>query len=175
MLAANELQSSGTTNGRKPLRTSFPLRGQRAAFFLHVPLRYTTPVLASLFVLHFFISQAAFPIRMSVYDLNGNYSAPDSFVGFIESVDGVLFSIVWAATLMVILYILALRRLRTENMPLIAGNSLAISAACHPPEGDTGAATKPVAYGAFDNEERPELRAGFTSYNVSMLQEGTVY
>jgi len=174
MLAANELHAFATPEGRKTLRTSFPLRGQRAAFFLHVPLRYAVPVMASMVILHFFISQAVFPVRMDVYDFAGNFSAQDSFVGFIASFDGVLSSVVWATTLMFVVHGLACRPLN-KDMPLMAGNSLAISAACHPPQGDTDAATKPVAYGVYDDDEGSVARAGFTSHNVGTLQEGTQY
>lgn len=174
MLAANELHAFSTPEGRKTLRTSFPLRGQRAAFFLHVPLRYAVPVMASMIVLHFFISQAVFSIRMDVYDFNGDFSAQDSFVGFIASFDGVLSSVVWATTIMLVVHVLAWRSL-AKDMPLMEGNSLAISAACHPPQGDTDAATKPVAYGAFDDVESSGPRAGFTSHNVGTLQEGVQY
>jgi len=175
MLAAEELHAFSTTNGRKTLRTTNPLRGQRARFFLHVPLRYAVPMMASMFVLHFFVSQAVLAVRMNVYSIQGKYSAADSFATVIASFDGAISASVWALALMLILHGMALRRLRTENMPFMAGNSLAISAACHPPKNDTDAASKPVAYGAFYDMDNSTTRAGFTSYNVRRLQEGVQY
>ena len=175
MLAADELHAFSTTNGRKPLRTTDPLRGQRTRFFLHIPLRYAVPMMASMFVLHFFVSQAAIAVRMNVYDFEGKYSASDSFATLFASFNGAISTTVWALALVLILHGMALRRLRTENMPFMAGNSLAISAACHPPKSDTDAATKSVAYGAFYDMDNSTTRAGFTSYNVRKLQEGVQY
>jgi len=132
-------------------------------------------MMASMFVLHFFVSQAAIAVRMNVYDFEGKYSAPDSFAALFSSFNGAISATVWALVLVLILHGMAFRRLRTENMPFMAGNSLAISAACHPPKSDTDAASKPVAYGAFYDAETFETRAGFTSHNVRTLQEGVQY
>ena len=54
MLITAESQDFGNTDsGRKPLRTTWPAKGQRGSYFLQVPLRYAIPTMATMVALHY--------------------------------------------------------------------------------------------------------------------------
>lgn len=175
MLFAYETNRFAGRSGRKPLRTSFPLDGQRAAHFLQIPFRYALLLSASMAVLHFFVSSAIFLTTVGVYDLAGNLDTEASFTVFMQSLGGLNASMIWASVLLVILYILGLRSLQTKNMPLVVNNSLAISAACHALDTDRDAAKKPLAYGVLVGPGERMDRAGFSSMDVGCLQDRVVY
>lgn len=67
---------------------------------------------------------------------------------------------------------ISLNKFDARNMPLLGSNSLAISAACHPPPDDVDAATSKIGYGVLPGDGD---RVGFTSFEVGELQEGVVY
>lgn len=175
MLLAAETHSFSLERGRKSLRTSFPLKGQRAAHTLQVPLRYAIPLLISMAVLHVFISQAVFLVKVNPYRLDGTLDTTSSPSSFMVSFDGLLATLVWSGVLILALHGLGLRKLHTKDMPLMCNNSRAISAACHPPRGDGNAANKPVAYGVLIVDGERLDRVGFSSNEVGRLQAGVVY
>jgi len=175
MLFAHETNRFAKSAGRKPLRTSFPLAGQRAAHFLQIPFRYALLLSASIALLHFFISEAIFLTTVDVYDSAGNLDIDASFTVFMQSLGGLHASMIWAGVLLVILYILGLLPLQTKNMPLVSNNSLAISAACHALDTDQDAAKRPLAYGVLVGPGEGMNRAGFSSMEVGYLRDGVVY
>jgi len=175
MLFAHETNRFAKSHGRKPLRTSFPLAGQRAAHFLQIPFRYALLLSASVALLHFFVSEAIFLTTVDVYDVAGNLDTDASFTVFMQSQGGLNASMIWASVLLVILYILGLLPLQTKNMPLVSNNSLAISAACHALDTDRDAAKRPIVYGVLVSPRERMDRAGFSSMEVGCLQDGVVY
>jgi len=175
MLLANEANRFSREEGRKPLRTSFPLPGQRAAHFLQIPYRFAVLLSASMALLHFFVSETIFLTSVDVYDSAGASDSKASFTVFMQALGGWEASMIWASILLLVLYILGLLPLQTKNMPLVSNNSLPTSAACHTLDGDRDAATKPLAYGVLLSDDELMHRAGFSSMEVGCLQGGVVY
>jgi len=140
-----------------------------------VPLRWAIPLLASMALLHVFIAQAVFLVKVNPYRLDGTLDAEYISEDFMVSYDGVLATLVWSVVLILALHGLGLRKLQTENMPLMCNNSRAISAACHPPRGEENAANGPVAYGVLIGEGERLERVGFSGREVGRLQVGVVY
>jgi len=175
MLLAAETHSFSLERGRKALRTSFPLEGQRAAHTLQVPLRWAIPLLASMALLHVFVAQAVFLVKVNPYSLDGTLNVEYVSEDFMVSYDGILATLVSCVVLILALHGIGLRKLHTKDMPMMCNNSRAISAACHLPRGEENAANKPVAYGVLIGEGERLDRVGFSSLEVGKLQKGVVY
>jgi hypothetical protein len=123
-------------------------------------------------LLHYLISQSLFVQITDLYDVNGEYwnGTPGVALGY--SLSAILACVVWSFIMLVALYGSSLRRFDARNMPLMGSNSLAISAACHPPAEDANAATSMISYGVLPGNGN---RVGFMSFEVGALQEGVVY
>lgn len=172
MLLANEIFSFAVGNKGKYLRAAFPVAKQRSAYYQQVPWRYSIPLLIAMGLLHYFISQSLFVQVTDLYEINGNFWPGSTMITPGFSNPAILAGIIWSFVMLVALYDLALRRFDGRNMPLLGSNSLAISAACHPPINDINAATRKIAYGVLPGDGD---RVGFTSLKVGELQEGVVY
>jgi hypothetical protein len=150
MLAAAEYNSYSyaTTATHKPLRTSWrrPGTAQRSTYYLSIPWRYGIPLLAISTTLHWLLSLTFFLVLSQRRDPGQNViSSPDvGQVGF--SLFGLFLTLVIGVSAFLVLAGLALRPLRGE-MPIAGSCSMAISAACHPPEDDSQASGETVIWG----------------------------
>lgn len=63
-----EREWSQYSRKRAPLRVTIPYPGQRSTYFLQLPYLWSTPLLLGSALLHWFISQAIFLIRIAKYD-----------------------------------------------------------------------------------------------------------
>jgi hypothetical protein len=171
MLLGHESFAYSKGKDRKALRTSFPLPGQRSAYYLQLPWRYSIPLMISMALLHYAISQSLFLEITDVYDINREMWPAWSTLPPQYSHNGVLVLILWGAVMVATLYGLGLRRYE-GHMPLMSSNSLATAAACHPPRDDINAATSEIAYGVLPGDGD---RVSFTSFEVGQLLEGVVY
>jgi hypothetical protein len=157
MLSAAEYNSYSyaTTPTHKPLRTSWPRPGtvQRSTYYLSVPWRYGLPLLAISTTLHWLLSLTFFLVLSQRRDPGQNViSSPDvGQVGF--SLFGLFLTLVIGASAFLGLAALAVRPLRGE-MPIAGSCSLAISAACHPPEDDMHASGERVIWGVVRSAGR---------------------
>ena len=144
MLSAKEWSEFGYH--RKGLRVSDVARGaQRSTHFLNLPYRYILPLLAVSTLLHWLVSQSLFLVVLKTYCDDWTWCPSVNYNGW-SSVDGVAFGMCWSPTGVVAsivvgsimggyIVVLGWRRFR-PGLPLAAGNSAVISAACHPVEAE---------------------------------------
>ena len=137
------------------------------------------PLLVASSLLHWLISQSIFLARVTVLDPTGVEVTEESFSTCGYSIIAIIFVIGFGSILPLIAIAHGFRRY-SSGMPFAANCSAAISAACHPPEGDTDAASKPLQWGVTG--EVVETNAGeiighcsFTSLEVTAPVEGQLY
>jgi hypothetical protein len=157
---------------RKPLRVSEPRGIQRSSYFISLPLRYGIPLYTTSGILHWLISQSLFLARITAFYPDGSVDEVSSFSTcgyspialFISRLDpfhvlkrfGQRTRLTFQkATLVGIVLVLGLIGLGFRQydgtMPLVSTSSLAISAACHPPEEDkAGGYLMPVIWGVTE-------------------------
>ncbi|KAK0627378.1 hypothetical protein B0T14DRAFT_563186 [Immersiella caudata] len=168
-LVALEWSRFGNTAKPKGLRVSRPEGDQRSAHYFSMPYRYALPTMAFFYLAHFLVSQSSFVIRLVMYDWDGTPLVGRTLAGFspIPSFLGLIFS-----ALLFIAYMVnsLLRRYPSDpRMPLVGTNSLAISANCHPPEGDKQPHLMKLAWGVVDSPSPGGQGriCSFTSLNTS--------
>ena len=177
MLAAVEQSHYGMA--RKALRVSAPEGYQRSSWFLSIPYKYGIPLTLASGLLHWFISQALFLVRVVMYDgePSGTGLGAVSRVGF--SPIGIVMAFTLATLLVLVLVALGLLCKYPGGeaaVPLMGTCSAAISAACHPPEDDKDAHLLPVRWGVVGVDEDGAERCAFTTaWDVYTPTEGAVY
>ena len=144
MLLAAEYNNYATQ--RKSLRVSWPKGQQRWTYYISLPYRYGIPLIIISIVMHWLLSQSLFLVIINALDVHGNRAKYGSETACSFSLKAMFLTILIGTTAMVILIGLGLRRLRSD-MPVASSCSAAISAACHPPPGDTDASLKSVQWG----------------------------
>ncbi|KEF63202.1 uncharacterized protein A1O9_01179 [Exophiala aquamarina CBS 119918] len=179
MLLANEW--SDFAYKFKPLRVSSPSEGQRSTYFLQLPYRYALPLMGVSGVLHWLVSQSIFVASIRVNDRAGNLDPARSVVTCGYSIFGMAFTIIAAGLLLVVAIGLGFCRYK-PGMPLVGTCSVAIAAACHPPEREKvekeDIASLPVQWGAVPDGTNSEGAVGhccFSSERVEMPKEGRSY
>jgi hypothetical protein len=140
------------------LRVSCPSRGQRSTYWLQLPYSYGVPLLITTSVMHWLVAQSIFLARVQIYDADGNpyQELPGASFDPILSTPGyspkgIIASIALGSSMLLFLVGLGLRRYK-GGIPLIGNNSLAMSAACHPPADDNDPAHSEVMWGAVTHE-----------------------
>ncbi|KAF2122107.1 hypothetical protein BDV96DRAFT_137243 [Lophiotrema nucula] len=130
---------------RAPLRVTIPSAGQRSTYFLQLPYTFSVPLLLASVLLHWFISQALFLVRIAVYgdgilnnidDTRGLYQdltkGPNGVLtGVGYSDQAIIASITWGCVLVATCLIVAWSCTYPTRMPLGGTISAVISAACH--------------------------------------------
>ena len=177
MLLAKEW--SGFAHHRKTLRITSPKGQQRSTYWLQLPYRYSIPLAATSSLLHWLVSQSIFLARVIVLDPTGVEDTLESISTCGYSNIAIIFTIGFGSILPLIALAHGFRRY-PSGMPFAANCSAAISGACHSPEGDTDAASKPLQWGVTG--EVGETNAGerighcsFTSLEVTAPVEGQLY
>ncbi|OJJ98412.1 hypothetical protein ASPACDRAFT_122206 [Aspergillus aculeatus ATCC 16872] len=131
---------------RRPLRVSWPRGQQQSSYYLSLRYRYSLPLMILSATLHWLLSQSIFFVNIKAYDVYGDEDEGNSSRGCCYS-PMAMFITMWVGILALgLLVSLGARRFKS-HMPLATHCSAAISAACHPPEGDDMAAGKPVMWG----------------------------
>jgi hypothetical protein len=175
MLVAYEYSKFGRTpNG---LRVSRPVGDQRSTLWLQLPYRYIIPVLASMSLIHWLLSRGMRLTSIKVYDIQGQEVPSRTRFTYTTSQMLILLVFVVGTAMLIALFMLMSRKLGT-GIPIVGTCSIAISAACHVPQGDEKAATKRVMYGAStvrDDGGSMFMHAAFSSKSVQPLQEGVIY
>jgi len=125
---------------RAALRVSEPTSTQRSTYFLSLPFRYSVPLIISSILLHWFISQTLFMVRIAVYkdgvlkttfpglDLSSENCSVTS-LGFSDS--ALIAAIVMGCLLVLVCLGFAGFCRYPTGMPLGGTNTAVISAACH--------------------------------------------
>ncbi|KAL0263645.1 hypothetical protein SLS55_002626 [Diplodia seriata] len=132
---------------RKPLRVTSPTGRQRSTYWLHLPYRYSIPLLVASGLLHWLASQSLFLVQVTVLaegDRDPAAARQISTCGY--SPVAIIMTVVVGSVIVLGGLGLALRRY-PAGMPLASSCSATISAACHPPEDDVDASVLPVQWG----------------------------
>ncbi|KAK1046579.1 hypothetical protein LTR74_017920 [Friedmanniomyces endolithicus] len=169
MLLSYEYSQYGVGGRRKALRVSSPEGQQRSKYFLHLPYTYSVPLIAISTLLHWLISQSLCMVRITVsQDASNNMS----ILGF--SCSPILATLIVGSVLLLAAPAFGLRRL-ASNIPLASASSMALSAACHPPEDDVDAAYLKLRWGAVDDPSESVGHCCFTSQEVQDPRPGRLY
>lgn len=157
MLSAAEYSSYGVE--RKPLRVTNPIGLQRSTYWLSVPFRYSIPLLIAFAILHWLVSQSIFYVFViGPKTIDGDPTSLASTCGY--SPIAIIFAIGVGTLMVLTLPALGLRRFKSK-MPVAGSSSLVISAACHPPRADRGAACERVMWGKIISDDAPQREVGF--------------
>ncbi|KAK0837876.1 hypothetical protein LTS02_017887 [Friedmanniomyces endolithicus] len=169
MLLSYEYSQYGVGGRRKALRVSSPKGQQRSKYFLHLPYTYSVPLIAISTLLHWLVSQSLFLVRITVsQDASNNLSK----LGF--SCGPILATTIVASVLLLAAPAFGLRKL-VSHIPLASACSMALSAACHPPEDDVDAAYLTLRWGAVDDAIDSVGHCCFTSQEVRDPRPGRLY
>ncbi|KAK6384427.1 uncharacterized protein PV06_10934 [Exophiala oligosperma] len=134
MFLSRELSRFSVTagRGRKYLRVTDPEGEQKGTYFLSLPYKYGIPLLSASGLVHWLVSQSVFLANISIIPPDGSQPMQDEITTVAYSPIAMLFILFVVLGLLVFLIVTAARKL-PFGMPLIGSNSIAISAACHPP------------------------------------------
>ena len=170
MLLADEW--NGYAYKRKPLRVTDPNGTQRSTYRLQLPYKYGIPLLIVSAVLHWLVSQSLFSANVTKYDVNGQETRKYLVLPLGYSCIAII-TVIFLGAVMILLGLLNGFRWY-QGMPLAGSCSAAISAACHRPEEDFDAATRPVMWGVVSSENGVG-HCCFTSFEVSPPIHGELY
>ena len=185
MLLAHEW--SAFAHERKGLRVSAPVKNsaQSPTHYLSLPFRYAIPLALGSFGLHYLVSQSIFLAYVTENDVHGQpmQEPIDATCGF--SPLAMVLTLVAVCVVLVVLVGLAMRRFK-PGTPLVGSCSLAIAAACHPPEEEEGSSLLKLQWGVvglpgLDRSSVPVGEDGrvehcsFSSKRVSMPVAGMIY
>ncbi|KIW60409.1 hypothetical protein PV05_00625 [Exophiala xenobiotica] len=136
MFLSRELSRFSVTagRGRKYLRVTDSRGEQKSTYFLSLPYKYGIPLLVGSGLLHWLVSQSIFLANITIIPRDGEVPMQDEITTVAYSPIAMLFILFVVFALLVFVFAIAMRKL-PMGMPLIGSNSLAISAACHPPMG----------------------------------------
>ena len=162
---------NGYARERKPLRVTVPKGAQRSTYRLQLPYKYGIPLLTASATLHWLVSQSLFLVNMTGYGSKlQDLKLTVSTIGY--SCIAII-TVICLGTTVILLEVL--NRFRVHRcMPLAGSCSAAISAACHRPEEDVDAATKPVMWGVVSSENDVG-HCCFASFEVSRPIPNTPY
>ena len=154
---------------RQGLRVTTPEPGsaQRPTYFLAFPLKYSLPFLGYFAITHWFVSQTIFLIRISAIYPEGRKLITS--LGF--SPIGLLCTTA-AISALLLLYVGSLLYIPIRHTPAACGESIIISAACHPPPGEKDPHLKPVQWGVTNIRSDGAAECSFSSESVRALVEG---
>lgn len=168
---------------QKGLRVSSrPVGEQRTDYFLQLPYRFGIPLMVLSGTLHWLVSQAIFLVSIDFYNvfgspgsrgLNANVSDGMKTCGYspISIITVVIFG-----TFMIIAVIAFGYIPYKQGMPLAGSSSMAISAACHPGDGDgAAAAVEKVQWGVVSVDEDGIGHCSFSMQKVTPPVEGQIY
>jgi hypothetical protein len=187
MLANREW--AGYAIKRAALRVTIPSSNQRSTYFLSLPFVYSVPLIVASILLHWFISQAIFMARITIWE-NGvqtdletvdNDKRAGSDLGYSDS--ALIASIVWGCILVLSCVLIAGICTYPKGLPIGGTNSAVISAACHVRHGDEGEsqefediAERPLQWGVTIGSTMGNVgHCCFSDQKVSAPVEGDLY
>jgi hypothetical protein len=122
---------------------------QWGTFYLQLPYRYVVPILATISISHWLMSQSLFLARVEIYDQLIPYGLPQarqiSACG--RSREALVLDLAVGGIMVVALLASGFRRFE-KGIPVASSCNLAISTACHPPAEGRDTALLPMQYGA---------------------------
>ena len=164
---------SGYAYKRQGLRVTAPRGDQRSTYRLQLPYRYGIPLLVLLGLLHWLVSQSLFLVKASALTENGDLNPKYDISTCGYSPSAILVTIIVGAVILALAFMNGFRSYR-PGMPLVGSCSTAISAACHPPMGDSNPSAKKVKWGLCDKAGSAHFEHySFTSFEVNEAVEST--
>ena len=162
---------SNYAHERKTVRVTSPVGKQRSTYYLTLPYTYAVPLLFFSGLLHWLVSQSLFLVSITMYDGD---QVVDNITTCGYSCIAIIFVLIVGSTLLLAGVALGFRRYK-PGMPLASSCSAAISAACHPPADDVGAAVLPLMWGVVDDDIDGVGHCSFTSREVVPPVKGRLY
>jgi hypothetical protein len=172
MVSADEW--SGFAHQRKTLRVTSPVGKQRTSYYLQLPYKFALPLLLLSGILHWLVSQSIFLARVTIFNPDGDEDDYQSISTCGYSCIAIIFVIIVGGIAVLSGLGFGFRRYPAE-MPLAAGCSAAISAACHPPLTDEDASVLPVKWGAVPTNNSAIGHCSFSCNVVSSPVPGEQY
>lgn len=130
---------------RKPLRVSWPQGSQRSSYYLSLPYRYGIPLMVASMLLHWLVAGSLFFIQINSFDALGETIDTLQLIGCGYGPIAIVFALILGGVMTCTVVGLGMRRFASQ-MPIAGSCSAAISAACHPTEGEEHA-LKPIMWG----------------------------
>ena len=130
---------------RKPLRVSCPQGSQRSSYYLSLPYRYGIPLMVASMLLHWLVAGSLFFIQINSFDALGETIDTLQLIGCGYGPIAIVFALILGGVMTCTVVGLGMRRFASQ-MPIAGSCSAAISAACHPTEGEEHA-LKPIMWG----------------------------
>ncbi|KAF4543024.1 uncharacterized protein LTHEOB_7278 [Lasiodiplodia theobromae] len=118
----------------RTLRVSEPRGAQRSTYFLQIPYRFGLPLTILSSLLHWLVSQSIFLAKVDGLDARGLPSNIGNVTTCGYSPFGMIFTCTGGLLLALFAVALGMQKLK-PGMPLAGSCSVAISAACHVPDG----------------------------------------
>lgn len=165
---------------RKPLRVSRPRGFQRSNYFLSLPYRWSIALMFASSILHWLFSQSIFLVRIQLLFPDGSPASTDEYPGGYTNGLGyspipILLSIVLSIAMLATGFAVSMRKYK-GHMPLAGSNTLAISAACHPPPNEVDGHLRPVQWGeVLETVDLREGHCAFTSLGTVPIKSGRGY
>lgn len=163
-LVADEWTRFLQPSGKKPLRVSQPVGMQRSSYMLSLPFTYSVPLMISMMVLHWLVSQSVFLEQTMGFDTSPDPARVPSFdqtaVGY-SQLGQVLAIGLGGLLIIALLTNSSLRKYGGAPSGFVrAGMSSAlIRAFCQRPEEDCDAVYFPVRVGAIKNSNRKDIHS----------------
>lgn len=158
----------------KPLRVSDPLGTQRSTYWLQLPKRFAIPILGSMAVLHWLISESIYVVYLTHQPILPGQSA---FTGIGISPGATVLACVLGGLIVLSLGAMGIFKL-PSTFPVASSCSAAISAACHAPASrDIDVVYRQLQCGALHGtSEKGQQALGFSSTDrVGPLITGNSY
>ncbi|BCR98373.1 uncharacterized protein AKAW2_40056A [Aspergillus luchuensis] len=130
---------------RKPLRVSWPQGSQRSSYYLSLPYRYSIPLMVASMLLHWLVSGSLYYVQINYIDPLGKDLVSDQLITCGYGPIAIVFALILGGVMTCTVVGLGMRRFASQ-MPIAGSCSAAISAACHPTEGEEHA-LKPIMWG----------------------------
>jgi len=161
------------------MRTSSPRGQQCSTYWLQLPCRYSIPLIIMSSFLYWPTSQSLFLARIDVYKEDGTVDENQSASTCGYSAIAIIFVLIASAIAVLCVVAISVRKFK-PGIPLVGSCIAAISAACHRPEADNDASTKPVrcrvAGLKFNHEVGKTVgHCSFTSFVAKRPVEGRLY
>lgn len=112
------------------LRVSNPKGTQKSTHFLNLPFRFAIPLVCASGLIHWFMSQTLYLANISVVPRDNEVPMKDEITTVAYAPAGMIALLIMAVLMVVVLIVTGMRRFGGQ-MPIVASNSAAISAACH--------------------------------------------
>ncbi|RDL38345.1 uncharacterized protein BP5553_02685 [Venustampulla echinocandica] len=168
----------------KGLRVSSHPRGsQRSKYFLSLPYRYAIPLMISLTLLHWLISQSLFLVMIQAYSATLQRDPANDITTCGYSPTAIVSTTAVGVVMFCCLIFLSRKRFKT-GMPVAGSCSISIAAACHPhPQLENRETTGlqedegclPVRWGSIQVPDGEIGHCSFSSGEVELPEQGKAY